>query len=139
MIVDSLMQRTVLTIDGGATVRDAAIAMKARGVGSIVVTLGGAPTGILTERDLAFRILADRRDPDATRVDAVMSRPLATIAPSASVEEAATMMKRLRIKRLVVVQDGVVRGMVSATDIAYAEPEATRALMEGWVKQRWED
>lgn len=138
MIVDSLMQRAVLTIDGGSSVRAAAREMKARGVGSVVVTASGAPVGILTERDVAFRVVADARDPDATRVDAVMSRPLATIAPSASVEEAATLMKQLRIKRLVVVQDGAVRGMVSATDIAYAEPDATRALLDGWVKQRWE-
>lgn len=133
------MQRSVLTIDGGASARDAAVLMKARGVGSVVVTASGAPIGILTERDLAFRIVADGRDPAGTRVDGVMSKPLATIAPSASIEEAATLMKQLRIKRLVVVLDGQVRGMVSATDIAYAEPEATRALLDGWVKQRWED
>lgn len=137
--MDSLMARSVVTIDGAASAREAAVAMKARGVGSVVVLAAGAPVGIVTERDLAFRVVADRRDPDATRVDAIMSRPLATIAPSASVEEAAAMMKRLRIKRLVVVHDGAVRGMVSATDIAYAEPDAIRAVLEGWVKQRWQD
>jgi CBS domain-containing protein len=132
------MKRDVLTIDADSTVRQAAIAMKARRVGGVIVTSTGTPVGMLTERDLAFRIIAEGRDPDVTRVREVMSSPLASIEPAASVEDAAALMKRLRIKRLVVVMDGHVRGILTATDIAYAAPDATRSLMEGWVKQRWE-
>lgn len=138
MIVDSLMRREVVTVPAEASVRDAAVAMKARGVGSVIAVAGGAPVGILTERDLASRVLADRRDPDATRVAEVMSRPLASIAPSASIEEAATLMRQLRIKRLVVLSEGRVRGMISATQIAYAEPDLARALMQGAGEPRWE-
>lgn len=133
------MHRGVVTVEGAISVRDAALVMKARTVGGVVVLQQGAPVGILTERDVTFRVVADRLDPDATRVDAIMSKPLATIAPSAGLDEASELMKRLHIKRLVVVKDQQVCGMLTATDIAYAAPGITREFMEGWVKQRWED
>lgn len=139
MIVDSLAHRNVATIDREASVREAARLMVGRDVGSVVVTNAGAAEGIVTERDLARRVLAAGLDPDATRVREVMSAPLATIAPSATVEEAAQMMRALRIKRLVVVLGEEVRGIVTATDIAYAAPSLNASLVEGWVKQRWED
>lgn len=139
VIVDSLARRNVATIDRGATARAAARLMVDRDVGSIIVTEAGAARGIITERDLARRIVAAGLDPEATLVDAVMSSPLATIAPSATIEEAAEMMRALRIKRLVVVLGEDVRGIVTATDIAYAAPALSSALVEGWVKARWED
>src|SRR5688500_8938915 len=112
--------------------------MRRAGVGAFVARAAGAPAGSVTERDLAFRVLAEGRDPRTTRVADVMSRPLLTIEPSASVEDAARKMKEMRVKRLVVVLDGQVRGILTTTDIAYAEPQLTRDLVEGWVKQRWE-
>lgn len=127
-----------MTIASTATVQEAAREMRRAGVGALVVLAAGAPAGIVTERDLAFRVLAEGRDPAATRVAEVMSSPLATIEPAASIEEAARKMKDLRIKRLVVVLGGQVRGILTTTDIAYAEPQLTRDLVEGWVKQRWE-
>jgi CBS domain-containing protein len=139
MIVDSLMRRSVLTVPHGASVLDAVRLMRDRGVGCVIATRGGAPAGIMTERDVAFRIVAEGRDPARTRVEDVMSSPLATIEPAASVEQAAEAMRRLRVKRLVVVLGGEVRGIVTVTDIAYAEPELNRDLIEGWVKSRWED
>ena len=139
MIVDSLMRREVLVVPETTNVMEAARQMKRRGVGSVVVTRGGEAIGILTERDVAFRVVAEGRDARSTLVSEVMSQPLATIEPAASVEDAAEKMKALRIKRLVVALDGEVRGIVTATDVAYAEPSLTRALVEGWVRQRWSD
>lgn len=138
MIVDSLMRRSVLTLPEGTTARAAAVLMKERGVGSVVVVRGGALTGIVTERDLVQRVLALVKDPDRTLLGEIMTSPVATIEPAASVEEAAHKMKELKVKRLVVALDGQVRGIVTVTDIAYAEPDLTRGLVEGWVKQRWE-
>ena len=138
MIVASLMRRDIVTVPPEATVREAARVMRDRGVGAVIVARGDAPLGIVTERDLARRVLAAGLDPDATRAAAVMSTPLATIEPAASVEAAAEKMRRLRVKRLVVVLDGLVRGIVSTTDVAYAAPALHKALVDGWVKARWE-
>lgn len=139
VIVDSIAHRDVSTIDRAASVRAAARVMVERNVGSVVVTREGAAEGILTEGDVARRVVAIGLDPDATPVHAVMSAPLATIEPSASVETAAEKMRALRLKRLVVVLDQQVRGIVTATDIAYAAPSLSASLVEGWVKARWED
>lgn len=139
VMVDSIMSRRLVVVHPDATARDAATLMRDQRVGSLIVSSGAGATGIVTVGDLVHRVVAAGRDPAATRVREVMSSPVATLAPSATLEEAATTMKRLRIKRLVVVLDGHVRGIVTVRDIAYASPEAMRDLVEGWVKQRWQD
>ncbi|HVL47076.1 MAG TPA: CBS domain-containing protein [Candidatus Thermoplasmatota archaeon] len=139
MIVDSVMTRKVVTIAPRASAREASRLMRAKAIGCLVVVDGGAPLGVVTERDLAFRVLAEGRDPDGTRVADVMSAPVATVDPAASIEEAAMRMKQLGVKRLVVCLDGEVRGLVSATDIAYAEPEIARSFVDGWIKAQWRD
>ena len=139
MIIDSLMKRGVVMIASGASARVAASLMRDRRVGSVVVEEGGIPIGIVTEGDLARKVVAEGRDAERATAKEIMSAPVATIEPSASVEEAAAMMKRLGVKRLVVVLDGSVRGIVTATDIAYAEPALMTGLLDGWIKQRWDD
>jgi CBS domain-containing protein len=140
MIVDSLMHRPVVVIDASASVREASALMERHRVGCLVATHGrDKPVGILTERDIVFRVVSTGRDPAATRVSDAMSAPLITIEPSDSVESAAEKMKQHRIKRLVILRDGLASGVISVTDIAYASPDASRAMMDAWVKQRWED
>jgi len=137
--VDSLMRRPVVAADAALPAREGAILMERQRVGCLVVVRAGKPVGIVTERDVVFRVVAAGRDPASTRLEEIMSAPIATVAPDASVDDAAGLMKRLRIKRLVVVRDGEARGVISVTDIAYASPEASRAMLDAWVKQRWED
>lgn len=138
MLVDSLMHRPVVTIDAGASVRAAALHMQEMRVGCLVVTRGGLPIGIVTERDVVFRVVAAGLPPDATPITAIASAPIASVTPDTSVDEAADLMKRLKIKRLVVMREGTPRGVISVTDIAYAAPEAARAMMDAWVGPRWE-
>jgi CBS domain-containing protein len=139
VLVDSLMHRPVVTIDAEATARDAARRMQEQRVGCLVVVREGRAAAIVTERDLVFRVIAAGRAPDATRVTEVASAPIVSVTPDTSVDEAAETMKRLRIKRLVVMRENEPRGVISVTDIAYHAPEASRAMMDAWVKQRWED
>jgi CBS domain-containing protein len=139
MIVDSLMHRPVVAADAGTPVREAALLMERHRVGCLVVTRGEDVVGIVTERDVVFRVVGAGRDPQATRLQDVMSAPVAWVSPETSVDDAASLMKRLRVKRLVVMREGEARGVISVTDIAYASPEASRAMLDAWVKQRWED
>lgn len=139
MIVDSLMRRPIVAAEATATVREAARLMEARRVGCLIVTRGDDVVGIVTERDIVFRVVGAGRDADATRLADIMSVPIVSVPPHASVEEAAALMRRLGIKRLVVMSDDEARGIISVTDIAYASPETSRALLDAWVKQRWED
>lgn len=139
MLVDSLMRRAIVSAEAGTSAREAARTMERSRVGCLVVTRGDDAVGIVTERDLVRRILATGRDADATRLADVMSAPIATVTTDTSVDEAAALMKRLRVKRLVVLRGGEAVGVISVTDIAYASPDASRAMMDAWVKQRWED
>lgn len=139
MIVDSVMTRTVLTVDSRATVRDAARLMREKRVGGLVVVSSGGAVGILTERDLVHRVLVEGRDPDATPVGDVMSSPIATIEPSADLDEAAEKMERLHVKRLVVTLGDDVRGILTVTDLAYAQPDVHRRLVDTWIRRRWVD
>jgi len=139
VLVDSLMHRPVVTVEADATVRAAALHMQQQRVGCLVVMRGGHAVGVVTERDVVFRVVAAGRSPDETRIGEVASAPIVSVTPETSVDEAAETMKKLRIKRLVVMRDGAPRGVISVTDIAYASPEASRAMMDAWVKQRWED
>lgn len=133
------MHRPVVALDAAATARDAARVLAERRVGAVVVTRANDVVGIVTERDLAARVMAAGLDPDATPLASIMSAPVATTTPDATVDAAAETMRRLRVKRLVVVRDGEARGVISVTDIAYASPEVSKAMLDAWVKQRWED
>ncbi|HUR69490.1 MAG TPA: CBS domain-containing protein [Candidatus Thermoplasmatota archaeon] len=139
MIVDSVMHRPIVTADEGASVTEGARIMERHRVGCLVITRGDEAVGIVTERDVVFRIVAAGRSPATTSLREIMSAPIATVTTEASVDEAAALMKQLRVKRLVVMHDGTARGVISVTDIAYASPETSRAMLDAWVRQRWED
>ena len=118
MIVDSLMHRPVVVADAGTSAREAARAMERDRVGCLIVTREGRAVGIVTERDLVFRVLGAARDPDATHLGDIMSAPIATVTQDASSESAAATMKRRGIKRRLVVRAGEPRGLISVPDIA---------------------
>jgi CBS domain-containing protein len=108
----------VLSIGPEASVYDAACLMNEHKVGSLLVTEGGRLLGIFTERDILQRIVAQRRDPVATRVEEVMSTELACCRLHTDLDEARGVMKNRRIRHLPVVDDeGQVQGMVSIGDL----------------------
>jgi CBS domain-containing protein len=138
MIVDSVMRRGLVTVRPDDSVLAAARLMRDQGVGSVVVESGGRLQGLVTERDLARRVVAEGVDPSGTLVREVMSTPVATIEASASLEAAAEAMRAGRVKRLVVVVGDEPRGMVTVTDLAYARPELTQRFLDTWVRPSWE-
>ncbi len=100
-------------------VRDAAKIMRDKETGSVIVSekASGEPIGILTEWDLLTRVLAADRDIERTRIREVMSEPLLKIEAGASVEDATRLMINRGIRRLAVVEDGVVVGILSQSDL----------------------
>ncbi|NOZ76402.1 MAG: CBS domain-containing protein [Euryarchaeota archaeon] len=121
--VSSIMTRDVVTIPPDKTAEDAAYVMGMEDVSSVVVTEDKRPIGILTKGDLVDRIIKEGRDPRATRVEEVMSRPVITVGPSTSVIDASKIMKREGIARLVITEGGVVRGILTVTDFAESSDE----------------
>lgn len=130
------MSEAPALVPADATVRDAARGMWDRQVGSVLVEQDGELVGIVTERDLA-RVLAEALDPDEVTVEAVMSSPVVSIEPAAAIEDAIERMIEHEVKRLAVVLEGELRGVVSVTDIAHAEPELARRVTS-YMRTRWE-
>jgi CBS domain-containing protein len=122
--VADVMMKAVMAVDLNTNVKDCAKAMAKRGVSCAVVTQLGAAVGIVTERDLVSKVLADALDPKKVLVRDIMSTPLITTSPEASSTEAAGVMAKYRIRRLVVIdRAGTMVGIVTTGDIARSMAE----------------
>jgi CBS domain-containing protein len=119
--IRDVMTEDVRTVDAGAAISEAARLLAEAGVGSLPVLEDGRPVGIVTDRDLVVRVLARGADVAAVRVGEVASSPLHSISSDRSVDEAIFLMSSNRIRRLAVVDDGRLVGMVSQADIARHE------------------
>lgn len=114
--VRDAMTRGVDTIDQKKNGLEAARAMRRKRRGCLVVVDGGKPVGIVTERDLVRKIVANNRDPEKIKILGVMSKPLLTIEAEASLRDAAQKMVQNRIRRLPVTEGGKLVGMLTTTD-----------------------
>jgi len=115
--VKDFMATNVITIDAQKTVLDAAKLMHQQDVGDLVVMDGNVARGIVTERDLVRRVMAQKRPLD-TKVSEVMSDPLITIEEEASIRDAARKMVKYKIRRLPVMKKGVLIGIIATSDFA---------------------
>ena len=122
-----VMTRNPATVDSSATVLDAARLMRDRDIGSVIVTDSGAVRGIVTDRDLVVRVLADGRDPAATRLADVASEEIESLPPTASVEEAVDLMMKRALRRIPVVEHDRPIGIVAIGDLA-VERDSKSAL-----------
>jgi CBS domain-containing protein len=96
----------------------AAQAMKEHGIGAVLVLTDGELTGLVTDRDIAIRVLAEDRDPRSTPVGGIASADLAVLGPDDDVVQAARLARVRSVRRIPVVQDGTPVGMVSLGDLA---------------------
>jgi CBS domain-containing protein len=115
--VRDFMTTNVITIDFQATVLEAAKLMHQQDVGDLVVMEGNMPKGIVTERDIVRRVVAQRKPLD-TKVSEVMSDPLITIDENASIRDAARKMVKYKIRRLPVMKKNVLVGIIATSDFA---------------------
>jgi CBS domain-containing protein len=119
MELRDIMTRNVEVVSGDATLKEAAIKMKALDVGLIPVCDGDRLQGILTDRDITIRATAAGRDPTKTKVADVMSTDIAYCLEDQDVQDAAILMEARQIRRLPVLnRDKSLVGIVSLGDIA---------------------
>jgi CBS domain-containing protein len=118
MLVKDIMTPNVVTIESGESVLEACKRYKDFGVGCLVVMNNKLVVGILTERDIIERILVDEKNPKQTNVEDIMSKNIKTIHAAARIEQAAEIMKTYKIKKLPVILNNEIVGIVTATDIA---------------------
>ncbi|MBW3582790.1 MAG: CBS domain-containing protein [Euryarchaeota archaeon] len=121
--VAETMDDDPLAMDPKTSVRDAASAMQARGVGGLLVFDGGRMTGILTERDILTKVVAAGRDTTQTTVGDIMTPDPITIPADHDILEALRVMRAHGIRHLPVVGGGRLRGMVTERAISRQAPE----------------
>lgn len=119
MQVREIMTQQVEAIPPNASIRDAAMKMKELDVGAIPVCDGQKLAGLVTDRDIAVRAVADGRNPSETRVSEVMSPDIAYCFEDDDVERAAEVMERKQIRRLAILnREKKLAGIVSLGDIS---------------------
>jgi CBS domain-containing protein len=116
--IREIMTADPRTVETGATVAEAAREMRDGDVGSVVVIENGAVAGIVTDRDIAVRVVAEGLDPDATRVSEVATMRPVTLTVDQSVDDAIRLVREQNVRRIIVLQDGRPAGIVSLGDLA---------------------
>ncbi len=127
------MNPSPVIINRKASVLDATKEMKSEKVGSIIIVENGKPIGVLTESDILRKIVAEEKDPAKIPVEKVMSKPIITISPNASIEEAIRIMGKHKIRRLPVVENDRLIGMVTEKDIMQFSP-LLLDIIEEWAE-----
>lgn len=130
MNVEDVMVEKVVTVRAEATAREAIELMNKQDIGSLIVEENEKPVGIVTERDLLRRVLAVSRAPEKIRVQEIMSTPPVVAECDMEIEEAAKLMVNMKVKKLPVVENGRLVGLVTLTDLVRTQPHMIRVLRE---------
>lgn len=117
--VESIMTRSPIeTASPSKSIQDIAIQMKEKGKGGIIIVdKDSKPIGIITEGDVVRKVIAEYTDPKSARASDVMSQPLVTIGPEVNVSEASLIMTKYNIRRLPIVVDNRLIGIVTMRDL----------------------
>jgi CBS domain-containing protein len=116
--VKEIMTARPITLDKDASLADAAKLMRDQGIGDVIVVEGDNAEGIVTDRDIVIRGIAEGADPNTTRLGQVVSGDLTSVAPDDPVERAIELMRDGAIRRLPVLEGGRPVGVISIGDLA---------------------
>jgi CBS domain-containing protein len=116
--VRDVMSRSVRATSPSQSLTEAAALMRSEDVGSVPVVDDGRLIGIVTDRDIVVRAVAERRDPQSITVAEIASRELVTVEPEQDLDEALRLMATHQVRRLPVVEDGRLVGMLAQADVA---------------------
>jgi CBS domain-containing protein len=116
--VSEVMTKKPLALQAGTSLVEAARAMRNHDVGDVLVLSGDVVRGIVTDRDLVVRALAEGRDPASTVLSQICSEELVSVKPQDSVDHVLELMRRHAVRRLPVVENGRALGIVSIGDLA---------------------
>jgi CBS domain-containing protein len=116
--IRDVMTKEVVKLPKSATVIDAARHMRDSHIGAVVLEEGGKPVGLITDRDVAIRSVAEGRDPNKAQLSDIASGDLVTLSPDDEVDHALQIMRKHCVRRVPVVERDQVVGMLSLGDLA---------------------
>ena len=115
--VRDIMQKNVITIESEKKTLDAAIILKEKEISFLVVVNESKPVGIVSERDIIRKIVANNKDAAVTSLEAIMSKKFKWVEPNSSIESAVQKMLNNNIRRLVVLENEKLAGVITQTDL----------------------
>jgi len=121
--VSELMTSAPVILSSGQSVADAARAMREAGIGDVLVMDDGQLKGLVTDRDIVVRVVADGRDPGCTPVGEACSPDLVTVTPDDDADTAVRRMRERSVRRVPVVKNGRPVGVLSIGDMAIERDE----------------
>ena len=125
--IRDIMSPAPICMAPGESVSAAAQAMKQHGIGTVLVLTDGKLSGLLTDRDITVRVLAENRDPLTTRIGDICSSELVVLGPDDDVEHATPLIRERAVRRIPILAGATPVGVVSIGDLALDE-DATSAL-----------
>ncbi|MBQ0977769.1 CBS domain-containing protein [Micromonospora zamorensis] len=126
--VGEFMTTRLVTMDGNDTLIAAAQEMRDSAIGDVVVTDGDSVVGIVTDRDITVRGVAENMDPGSTQLNQITTRDVITVSQYDDVVAAADLMRTYAVRRLPVIDDGRLVGLISMGDLAVErEPQSVLA------------
>ena len=121
--VKELMTERPVTLGTDASLAEAAKLMRDRGIGDVIVVEGESAAGIVTDRDIVIRGIAEGADPNTTRLGQVVSGEMTSVSPDDPVERAIAVMREKAIRRVPVLEGGKPIGVLSLGDLAIERDE----------------
>jgi len=133
MMVRDVMTKNPRVVRRDTSVQEVVATMNKFNISSVIVVQEERPVGIITHKDIMSKIVQPRIPPEAVTAREVMSSPIVTIIEDASIEEAAKLMAKKRIKKLPVVRDDKLVGIITSMDVVREAPKLAE-LMESLLK-----
>lgn len=118
MQVREIMTTRIVSVQPNTSVKDAALMMNRHNIGSVPVVDGASVRGMLTDRDIVLRCVAENRDATTLKVTDICSQGAVSVRPDQSVSDAMNLMSTEQVRRLPVVDNGQLVGMLSLADVA---------------------
>jgi len=135
--VQDIMVSNVVTVRPDISVKEAVDTMNRYGIGCLVVVEKEDIVGIVTERDFLKRVLAKCKDPRNIIVQEIMSKPLIVGKPDMQIQEVLKLMVDKRIKKLPIVENGKLQGLVTLTDLVNFQPQLIRVVKQLTHSHEW--
>jgi CBS domain-containing protein len=133
--VQDVMTSDPVTVARSDSVVAAARLMESADVGSVPVVDGGTPVGIVTDRDIAIRVVAQGKDPNSTTVEEIATNQPYYASPDQPLDEALELMAYRKVRRVPVVEDGVLVGMLAQADVVHEVKEKKAAHVIDEISQ----
>jgi len=115
--IRDIMEKNVVTIDQDSTVLDAARLLKEKKISFLVIMKNNEPIGVVTESDFVRKLVVEEKSASKTQLSEIMSYKFRSVTPSTEIEDAVQKMLNNKIRRLIVLDEGKLAGVVTQTDL----------------------